>query len=425
MPALDEDYFLAMIYRLIILSGDRRGQQITLTQAPMIIGRDPTCEIRLNDPEIALTHAEISHTPEGLHIRDLGSMNRLLINNREVHEAYPKHGDVVEVGQTRFLIQAYVQAEVPGKSEENEEENAHHLKPWIIGGGLLLLGACMLIVIPRCERLIIAPRVSTRKPVPAQYVLPAVRPQVSRPTPPAPALQTPLLTNPVATTTPPPPKREVAIIPLAPPIESIPVKIEPVPVKTEPLPKPKDVYEPPPEPKKNPVTDLIADSQRELQEATQTFIKTQAPPTPILPTNGFIKITSTDINKFPETDQFREMRLLTIRLTATEHQQELEPGAVRIEVIFMDRDIKTGQIIPATSKGTPTALTVQGKWHASEQKTVMASYVVSAPPTPTERKVQYYGFILRVYYNELLQDELSQPKDLSRGTGSAASAETQ
>ena len=114
-----------MIYRLIILSGDRRGEQITLTREPMIIGRAATCEIRLSDPEIALSHAEIAHPDDGIFIRDLGSMNRLLINNREVHEAHLKHGDVVEVGHTRFLIQAYVQAEVERESEaEDQEEKA-------------------------------------------------------------------------------------------------------------------------------------------------------------------------------------------------------------------------------------------------------------------------------------------------------------
>ncbi|MEI7879827.1 MAG: FHA domain-containing protein, partial [bacterium] len=170
-----------MIYRLIILSGDRRGEQITLSQDPMTIGRDKSCDICLNDPEIALSHAEITHTTEGLFIRDLGSMNRLIINHREVHEAHPKHGDVVEVGNTRLLIQAYVQAEVQGKPEKEEKDEED--KRWrIVGAFLLLLVTGIIIFIPRCERWMISPRTRQGKLPAAQLLPPPGQMEISRPT---------------------------------------------------------------------------------------------------------------------------------------------------------------------------------------------------------------------------------------------------
>ena len=42
-----------MIYRLVILNGDRRGERITVTEEPMSIGRGETCDIRFDDPEVA------------------------------------------------------------------------------------------------------------------------------------------------------------------------------------------------------------------------------------------------------------------------------------------------------------------------------------------------------------------------------------
>jgi len=252
------------------------------------------------------------------------------------------------------------------------------------------------------------------------------------------------------------------------PAEPTPVKTEPAPVEAEPepikpTPQPTKIVPvvPAPAPKSNPTIDLIAASQKELQEATLTLmgakatnmpdqtlnttpeistqvvtapltppeiVKTVVPtvktPPPVQPILGLIKITGTDINKFPETEQFHEMRLLTITLTATELREALDPEAVSVKVIFMDRDRNTGRIGPASPPGTPAAsLTVQGKWRASEQKTVTASYVVPATPVQTERTTQYYGFVIRVYYYGTLQDELSQPKDLPRGLDSAASNE--
>lgn len=103
-----------MIYRLIILNGPLIHQRISVEPSPMLIGRDPACHISVPDEEMAREHAQIEHRPDGLYITDLGSMNRILVNKREVREAKLKHGDTIEIGRTRFLVQALVQAEVEG-----------------------------------------------------------------------------------------------------------------------------------------------------------------------------------------------------------------------------------------------------------------------------------------------------------------------
>ncbi len=135
-----------MIFRLIILNGDRRGERVTVAPDPMRIGRDPACEININDTEIAALHAEIAHTPNGPRIRDLGSMNRILVNNHETREAQLKHGDVVEVGRTRFLIQAYVQAEVQGEAQEAKR------RLWKKIAILVVALIILAVVTQRCRR---------------------------------------------------------------------------------------------------------------------------------------------------------------------------------------------------------------------------------------------------------------------------------
>ena len=107
-----------MMYRLIVLTGPLTGQRITVDKAPMTIGRDPECAIVLPDDEVARRHAVLEHRDDGFLIRDLGSMNRILVNKREVRESRLKHGDMIEIGRTRFLIQALVQAEVGGATDE-------------------------------------------------------------------------------------------------------------------------------------------------------------------------------------------------------------------------------------------------------------------------------------------------------------------
>lgn len=135
-----------MMYRLIILNGERRGERITVSADPMRIGRDKACEICFADPEVASQHAEIAHCEVDLFIKDLGSMNRILVNNRETREAKLKHGDVVEVGHTRFLVQAYVQAEVQGEALESKR------RLWKTVSVAVTILIIAIIGIQRCHR---------------------------------------------------------------------------------------------------------------------------------------------------------------------------------------------------------------------------------------------------------------------------------
>ncbi|HMP90536.1 MAG TPA: FHA domain-containing protein [Kiritimatiellia bacterium] len=101
-----------MIYRLIVLTGPLKGQRITVDADPMTIGRDSGASIALPDCEVASLHARIEHRGSELYVHDLGTMNRIILNNREIQDARLKHGDILEVGRTRLLVQAVVQAEV-------------------------------------------------------------------------------------------------------------------------------------------------------------------------------------------------------------------------------------------------------------------------------------------------------------------------
>lgn len=474
-----------MIYRLIILNGDRKGEQVTLTRGPMIIGRDTSCEIRLNDPEIALKHAEITHTEDGIHVRDLGSMNRLLINNREVREATPKHGDVMEVGHTRFLIQAYVQAEVQNEAvEENEEDKGERLKPWLFFGGMTLFVAGLFLFVPHCERQILTPRT---QPLPERLLPPkALQP----PLPPAPKQIAPAVSQP---STPP----STPVTPVAPPTPPKgEITAEPPPTKSTPAPPreaPPVIRDTPREPPRiltpSPSADLLAASEKELAEAerilnegrppiiipfpsneiatvataagpltdatspspptekstgiTSPFTPEAAPPkaiaaglitsgattttvskvTPVhspqevksVPaTTGLIMIKETNINKFPETDQFREMRRLTVNLAPTGIRPNLDPSAVHVEVLFYDQDKATGKLITMPPQGTPAYLAIQGRWNVSEPISVVSSYVIPATMNQAPRTSEYYGFLVGVYYNGILQDEIREPRDLPR-----------
>jgi pSer/pThr/pTyr-binding forkhead associated (FHA) protein len=223
-----------MIYQLVILNGERRGERITVTREPMIIGRDETCAIRFDDPEIAPTHAELSQKPEGLFIRDLGSMNRLMINNRAVREVHPQHGDVIEVGQTRFMVQFRDHTESP----REEDDEPRLVTRWLKRVGVLLLAVGLLYAMMQCR-----PTLPDQPPIPVRPTRPtpsrtnaAIRTQVHVPQPeaaldpsmPAPAAEPEVPKSPSPSSPPPDTNAALNVKPAArEPVPAAPVAIAP------------------------------------------------------------------------------------------------------------------------------------------------------------------------------------------------------
>ncbi len=470
-----------MIFRLIILNGERRGERITIAAEPMRIGREEGSDIRFNDPEIASQHAEISHREDKLFIRDLGSMNRILVNNRETPEAILKHGDVVEVGRTRFLVQAYVQAEVLG---EEQEARRRRWKQISIGATLL---AFALLAFYRCQR---------TPPAPAR---PVVAKTTSHST--ARIALVPRGT-PVATTTntakapgleKETPETLVSAPREKPAKEKLP-KAEPEipPVAHE---KPKELKEAEsllqtsrteaasaevdrarqeieaaaqallqsrvhemldeartaasnqsPEETEQAIagiqrvapdfTDAYADRARlltrrgwldpaiaqwqevarraaqnsplALQAGDEIKRLSQAREHFVFPFAGRVKILSPELTKFPETAAHKEMRVLSFTLEAGNQEKEIQRDAVRVVVLFYDRN-PAGGLVHASSAATTPPEIAPGPWLAGNRKTVSASYMI---PAGLQRTEQFYGCLIRVHYHGALQDEWMQPKDL-------------
>jgi predicted component of type VI protein secretion system len=67
--------------RLIVLTPDScRGQRIDLDKEYMLVGRDPTCEVRLNDPHVSRTHAALQRRGTAVFVQDLGSFGGTFVN---------------------------------------------------------------------------------------------------------------------------------------------------------------------------------------------------------------------------------------------------------------------------------------------------------------------------------------------------------
>ncbi len=71
-----------------------------------VLGRDPACDIVLNDSKCSRRHAVVEDGPEGLVVRDSGSANGIYVNGRRVETAPLRPGDTLRLGDARLKLLA-------------------------------------------------------------------------------------------------------------------------------------------------------------------------------------------------------------------------------------------------------------------------------------------------------------------------------
>ncbi len=86
------------------------GTRHPLTPPGLVIGRGTEADLRINDPGISRTHAQIRVSAAGsglqIDIVDLGSTNGIMVNGQKVRQAVLQEGTRIEIGSTRMLIHA-------------------------------------------------------------------------------------------------------------------------------------------------------------------------------------------------------------------------------------------------------------------------------------------------------------------------------
>ncbi len=91
---------------LLILTGSRAGESVTVPSSGASLGRSKLSDIPIDDGLLSRIHCRISPTEEGVTLRDLESSNGTLLNGVAV-EGGPKalqDGDVITVGNTALRV---------------------------------------------------------------------------------------------------------------------------------------------------------------------------------------------------------------------------------------------------------------------------------------------------------------------------------
>ncbi len=99
MPFETEDF-----PSLIAQTGPLNGQRWQI-KGDVIVGRDDTCHVVIQNRQVSRYHARLVNLPQGVQLEDLGSKNGTHINGREVVEPVMlQDGDIIQIAFAQQFI---------------------------------------------------------------------------------------------------------------------------------------------------------------------------------------------------------------------------------------------------------------------------------------------------------------------------------
>ena len=89
---------------LVLVRSDGKQQELPLKKARFLVGRQPECQVRLNDPGVSRQHCELIVEDKRIAVKDLGSSNGTYVNKRRVSQTDLDMGDLVAIGPFVFVV---------------------------------------------------------------------------------------------------------------------------------------------------------------------------------------------------------------------------------------------------------------------------------------------------------------------------------
>lgn len=92
---------------LVVISGPCRGRRIQLPGEYMIVGRDSTCDVQFDDPQVSRTHAALRRHDNAVYVQDLGSSGGTLVNGATIDGLRElRSGDIVAFASVKAQFES-------------------------------------------------------------------------------------------------------------------------------------------------------------------------------------------------------------------------------------------------------------------------------------------------------------------------------
>lgn len=94
-----------MNYQLVVRTGPIPGKIYPIIKDEIVIGRDPNCEVLINDAEVSRHHASVRLQGGGFMLEDLGSTNGTVVNGQKLAGPhFLRPGEIITLGQHVSLV---------------------------------------------------------------------------------------------------------------------------------------------------------------------------------------------------------------------------------------------------------------------------------------------------------------------------------
>ncbi len=102
----ERDLTAGAVLRIHVVGGPDAGMIVALPRGVVTIGRAPSCDLTLTDPDVSRQHATVTITSAGITVRDLGSTNGTLRGGVPVEAdgSTVRPGDLLRLGESLLCI---------------------------------------------------------------------------------------------------------------------------------------------------------------------------------------------------------------------------------------------------------------------------------------------------------------------------------
>ena len=131
-------------FLLMVVEGPDRGTKFAIdgsTPSRLLIGKSPSCDLKLTDPAVSRRHASLYISRGKLRLTDLESTNGTFVNGISIVDAWLDGGEFLRMGATTFHVQL------------EETRKTTRLSSRTSFGGVVGASEAMRRLYPLCERL--------------------------------------------------------------------------------------------------------------------------------------------------------------------------------------------------------------------------------------------------------------------------------
>jgi pSer/pThr/pTyr-binding forkhead associated (FHA) protein len=115
--------------RIIIKLNDSVTKEFKTDQKEIIIGRDPGCDIQIENIAVSREHARIVKGPNDYLIEDLNSSNGVFINGRKINKKFLKTGEEIVIGKHTLQIVMEEASAIRKKRNIKSIDNTYRMGP--------------------------------------------------------------------------------------------------------------------------------------------------------------------------------------------------------------------------------------------------------------------------------------------------------